>query len=78
MEEKILQAIQDMKEEFIERFDSLETQVRENTGILKVLEHSAEINRGTRIPGHCSAGIGQIHLEGGNSNDLGRSKKDLS
>jgi hypothetical protein len=45
MEEKILQALQAMREDFSKRFDSLETQVKENTDILKALEHSAQVNR---------------------------------
>jgi hypothetical protein len=52
MEEKILQAIEGLKNSFNQKFDNLSSQfdnlsskVQENTQILKALEHLAQVNK---------------------------------
>lgn len=45
MEEKILQAIEGLKNDFKQKFNSLSSQVQENTQILKALEHLAQVNK---------------------------------
>lgn len=45
MEDKILQAIEGLREDFKQKFDGLASQVHENTQILKALEHSAHVNK---------------------------------
>lgn len=80
MEEKILKAIDGLSKRFDSlegRFDSLEgkvdslqVQVRENTDILKALEHSAQVNKTE----HDRMNNDIVHLQG----DVASIKKDLS
>ena len=45
MENKILKALEGLREDFNGRFDALTSQVDENTQILKALEHLAQVNK---------------------------------
>lgn len=45
MEDKILQAIEDLRNDFKQKFVTLSSQVQENTQILKALEHLAQVNK---------------------------------
>ena len=45
MEDKILQAMEGLREDFNQKFVTLSSQVQENTQILKALEHLAQVNK---------------------------------
>lgn len=77
MEEKILQAINELRSDFGKRLDKLENKVdiiqiqtKENTDILQALMHSAEVNRAD----HDKMMVDIAHLQG----DVTSIKKDLS
>ena len=45
MEDKILKAIEDLRKDMNQKFDNQDKQLKENTQILKALEHLAEVNK---------------------------------
>ena len=45
MEDKILKAIQDLRKDMDLKFDNQGNQLKENTQILKSLEHLAQVNK---------------------------------
>lgn len=65
----LMKEVQGFKEDINKRFDSLESQVQENTHILKSLEHSAQVNKSE----HDSIINDIAHIKGG----IEAIKKDL-
>ena len=45
MEDKILKAIENLRKDMNLKFDNQDKQLKENTQILKALEHLAEVNK---------------------------------
>ena len=45
MEDKILKAIEDLRKDMNLKFDNQDKQLKENTQILKALEHLAQVNK---------------------------------